>query len=153
MDRGLDLVPKHYIIIFNIPAVPWVLNSHASRSEGGRAAARPGGARALMPLAASKTKAVLAVRKQAYRWLAVRAGSLRYFDRLRDFIHLHGSAHVNIMLVGLAVEACAALDALRAEAHGYQCHFHVKDTQELAYGIDKREPEGNTLYWAMDQKD
>jgi hypothetical protein len=81
------------------------------------------------------------------------AGSLRYLDRLRDFIHLHGSAHVNIMLVGLAVESCAALDALRAEAHGYQCHFHVKDTMEFIYGKDKNEPEENTLYWAMDQKD
>ena len=72
------------------------------------------------------------------------ACSLRYFDRLRDFIHLHGSAHVNGMVVGLAVEACAALDALRAEAHGNQCHFHVKESQSLACGIDKRAPYDNT---------
>ena len=81
------------------------------------------------------------------------ACSLRYFDRLRDFIHLHGSAHVHDMVVGLTVEACATLDSLRAEAHGYQCHFHVKETQSLAYGKDKREPKDNTLYWVMDHKD
>ena len=81
------------------------------------------------------------------------AGSERYLDRLRDLIHLHGSAHVNHMVVGLAAEACAALDTLRAEAHGYQFHFHVKDTQSLAYGKDKREPDDNSLYWVMDQKD
>ena len=81
------------------------------------------------------------------------AESLRYFDLFGAFIDLHGSAHVSHMVVGLVVEAVVAIDALGAEAHGYLCHFSVRDAMHRAYNKDKREPEEDTLYWVMGQKD
>ena len=82
----------------------------------------------------------------------VPAESPSFLQAFKDFIELHGSAHINEEVVGIAVLGIAALGELILEASGFVAHYYIRDSQDRCYAQEKAHPQEETLYWAMDQK-
>ena len=83
----------------------------------------------------------------------VPAESPSFLEEFKKFIELHGSAHINQEVVGIAVLGIAALAEFILEASGFVAHYYIRDSQDWCYAQEKAHPQEETHYWAMDQKD